>query len=236
MPQLVLPRTNEDLIRFFETALRIVAEERANGLHYVEADWVTQANAFLVTFKTKVRGLTALQYRRAKEIEDRRGEITRLEVYVRDYLNGLKRMIFRERLSTSLFSLYSLPETGKLPNPTGIDDVISWAEKIVTADANATEAGYPAMCNPTAAQVSVLLIQAKTEHAQISAADRALDVAQDEIEALRVQGYALARDAAQQLNFHLRNLSAPDRRRIMSRYGFRYQHDTHEASPTETPR
>lgn len=235
MPRVTLPRTNERLIRFFETAPRVGAEDRASGLNYLEVDWLTRANAFFDTFQTKVRGFASLQHRRAKEIEERQTYITKLEIYIRDYLNGLKRMIYREGLPVSLLALFDLPESGKLPNATLVPDVLSWAEKIVKGDADMVAAGYPAMCNPTAAQISALLIQAKTEHAQISAADRALDVAQDEIEALRVQGYALARDAAQQLNFHLRNLSAPDRRRIMSRYGFRYQHDAHEASPTETP-
>lgn len=223
MPKIILPRTNEDLIRFFETITRILLEDQAVGLQYLDAAWTAHANTFSPAFQTKVRGLSTAQHRRAKETEERKAKITELQAYVRDFLIVLKRMIIREKLPRHLFTFYGLPESGQIPNPLTTNEVLSWAEKIVKGHADAVAAGYPAMCNPTAAQVSALLAQAKTEGAEISATERDLDMALDEVEALRAEGYALAKDAEQQLNFHLRKLAPSDRRRIMRRYGFHYR-------------
>lgn len=232
MPSINIPRSNEDLIRFFETAPRIATEDKAAGVDYLDDVWHNAASAYYLNFTAKVRGLTVAQQNRAQQVEERRAVIDRLEVYVRDYLNVFKRMVYREGLSATVFAFYSLPESGDLPNPRTIDDILSWAEKIVKGDADAVAAGFPAMGHPSAEQVSVLLAQAKAEGADISAAERTLDTALDEVESLRAQGYALAQDAEQQLNFQLRKLDAPDRRRIIRRYAFTY---TYAASETPDP-
>lgn len=235
MPNIIIPRSNEELIRFFETATRVATEDRLAEKFYTDADWITQASDFVEDFKTRVRNLTTAQRNRAQQIEERRVKVAKLEVYVRDYLNGFKRMVYREGLPISLFAFYDLPESGEIPLLSNTNEVISWAEKIVKGNADAVAATYPAMSNPTAAQVATVLAEANAEIDDVSAVERHLDVALDEIEAQRATGYALAQDAEQQLNFQLRKLTSPDRRRIMRTYGFAYTYAEGETPDPEDP-
>lgn len=232
MPNIIIPRSNEDLIRFFETATRVANEDHLVQVKYVDADWITQGSDYVEDFKTRVRALTTAQQNRAQQIEERRAKFVKLEGYVRDYLGVFKRMVTREDLPVSLYMFYGLPENGDTPPLSNMDDVLSWAEKIVQGDADAVAAGYPAMSNPSAAQVNTLLTQTKAEMDDVSAVERVLDTSLDEIEALRAIGFAMAQDAEQQLNFQLRKLSPPDRRRIIRRYGFQY---TYAAGETPDP-
>lgn len=235
MPNIIIPRSNEELIRFFETATRVATEDRLAEKFYMDADWIPEASDFVEDFKTRVRNLTTAQRNRAQQIEERRVKVAKLEVYVRDYLNGFKRMVYREGLPISLFAFYDLPESGEIPLLSNTNEVISWAEKIVKGNADAVAATYPAMSNPTAAQVATILAQANAEIDDVSAVERTLDVALDEIEVQRATGYALAQDAEQQLNFQLRKLTSPDRRRIMRTYGFTYTYAEGETPDPEAP-
>lgn len=236
MPNIIIPRSNEDLIRFFETATRVATEDRLAEKFYIDADWIPEASDFVEAFKTNVRNLTSAQRNRAVQIEERNVKTAKLDTYVRDYFSVYKRMVYRESLPASTFLFYDLPESGDLPNPTNLNDLISWAEKIVKGNADAVAAGYPAMSNPTAAQVNTVLTEAKAEIDDVSAVERTLDTALDELEALRATGYALAQDAEQQLNFQLRKLTSPDRRRIMRTYGFTYTYAEGETpDPEDTP-
>ncbi len=55
MPNIIIPRSNEDLIRFFETATRVATEDRLATLNYLDVDWTTQSSDFVEDFKTRVR-------------------------------------------------------------------------------------------------------------------------------------------------------------------------------------
>ncbi len=236
MPNIIIPRSNEDLIRFFETATRVATEDRLATLNYLDADWTTESSDFVEDFKTRVRALTTAQQNRAQQIEERRAKFTKLEVYVRDYLTGFKRMVSREGLSLSLYMFYGLPESGEIPPLSNMDEILSWAEKIVKGNADAVAAGHPAMSNPTAAQINTIVTETKAEIDDVSAVERHLDTALDEIEALRAIGFKLAQDAEQQLNFQLRKLTPPDRRRIIRRYGFHFAYAEGETpDPEDTP-
>lgn len=236
MPNIIIPRSNEDLIRFFETATRVANEDHLVQVKYLDADWIPQASDFVEDFQTRVRNLPAAQRNRALQIDERNAQFAKLDTYIRDYLSTLKRMVYREGLPVSLFAFYTLPESAELPNPTNMNEVLSWAEKIVKGDADAVAAGYPAMSNPTAAQVNTVLTQTKAEMDDVSAVERVLDTALDELEALRATGFSMAQDAEQQLNFQLRKLTPPDRRRIIRRYGFQFTYAAGETpDPEDTP-
>lgn len=236
MPKIYLPRSNEELIRFFETATRVATEDRLAEKFYIDADWIPQASDFVEAFKSRVRNLTSAQRNRAVQIEERNAKTAKLDTYIRDFLSVYKRMVYREGLPASAFLFYGLPESGDLPNPTNLNDLLSWAEKIIEGNADAVTAGYPAMSNPTAVQVSAILTEAKAEIDDVSSVERHLDTALDELEASRATGYAMAQDAEQQLNFQLRKLTPPDKRRIMRTYGFHYTYAEGETpDPEDAP-
>ncbi len=224
MAKLIVPTGNEKLLTLLDTATRVAAEDAAAGKNLVEASWPTEASALLADFETKVRGLTKAQQRRAKEVAERRTAVDKLSVYVRDFMNVLKRRVNREELPAHCYEFFKLPLDGSLPNPTAIDDVVSWGAILVRGDADAVEDGYEPMSNPSAAQVKEKLDQARTEAKDIPPADRELDDAQNEVEALRVRAIEMVRDLAAQLNFVLRKLAPPERRRTIGRYGFKYRY------------
>ncbi len=231
MAKIIIPTANETLITLLSTALQVTTGDKVAGVDYVEADWGTEVEPFLAGWRVKVRSLTQAQQRRAQEIAERRAAVDKLEIYVRDFMVGLKRRVEREELPADYYNFFKLPLDGALPTLSTINDVLTQAELLVEGDAAAVSAGYEALCNPTAAQMASLLSQAQAESADIPAVERELDTVQDEVEALRSQAVELSRDLADQLNFRLRKLEAPDRRRIIRRYGFSYRYA--EGEPQE---
>jgi len=225
MAELNIPRGNQGLLTLLEEAPQVAIEDRATGLNYVEQEWTNQATAFRPEYHSKVRGLVVAQQRRAQEIGERRAVVDELDIYVRDFMVVLKRRVSREKLPPHYYSFFNLPQDGTLPNPTATDAIINWAETLAQGDADAVTAGYEPMANPSAAQVAALWEQARAESADLPAAERELDIIQDEVEAMRQQATELVHDLADQLNFRLRKLEAPDRRRIIRRYGFQYRYD-----------
>ncbi len=172
----------------------------------------------------KVRGLTKAQQRRVQEVAERREAVDKLGVYVRDFMNVLKRRVNREDLPASYFEFFRLSLDGAIPKIGAIDEIMTWAQVMVQGDADAVESKFEPMSNPSADQVEEWLKRTRAESADIPPAERDLDVAQNEVEALRIQAIEMARDLAAQLNFRLRKLDGPGRRRIIRRYGFKYRY------------
>ncbi len=228
MAELIVPNSNEGLLTLFDIAVQVVTGDAKAGVNYAEPTWADEANAFLPNFRAKVRGLTKAQQRRVREVAERRAAVDKLGVYVRDFMNVLKRRVNREELPASYYEFFKLPLDGALPNPTAIADIMSWAEILVQGNADAVESKFEPMSNPSAAQVEEWLERTRAESADIPPAERDLDVAQNEVEDLRIQATEMARDLAAQLNFRLRKLDGPGRRRIIRGYGFKYRYSKGE--------
>ncbi len=93
------------------------------------------------------------------------------------------------------------------------------AAHVVKGDAVAVAAGYPAMINPSAAELETMLDAAQSESNDVAMADRTYDAAQEAVAALRVRADELIAEVVAELRFNLRKKDAPSMRRVMSTYG-----------------
>ena len=222
MAEIKIPTSNEDLLFLLRTALHTLAQDDTANLARVDAAWRTEATALLPSFEAKVTNLTKAQNARSAEVEERVAAIAELQMYVEDALVITKRRQRRLNYPASYFRLFDLPLDGTLPRLNSQNDVLLWAGKLVQGDADAVTAGYAPMGEPTAVELAGKLTIAQTEMEDVQPAERALDNAEDAIEADRAQAHALAQDLAEQLNFAFRKLAPSDRRRAIRQYGFGY--------------
>jgi len=79
---------------------------------------------------------------------------------------------------------------------------------LVVGDAQAVAAGYPAMVNPSAADLNALVQAAQTEKDDVAIADREYDQAQEALAVLRVQADDFIGEVMAQLRYVLRRLDA----------------------------
>lgn len=147
-----------------------------------------------------------------------------LKVYVRDFLEGLKRRTYRLHHPTSILRLYGVTAEGELPKLSSDSNLMEAGRQIVLGDANAVVEGYPSMSNPTAAEVQEKLTSAEKEKAEVGPADSEYNRVQKELEAKREPIDELISEIADTIQFVMRKESASNVRRIMRNYGFTYRY------------
>jgi len=94
----------------------------------------------------------------------------------------------------------------------------------VSGDASLVANSYPAMENPSAAEVNEKLQLANKERDDIAYADRSYNIFQKEISAMRDPVDELVKEIADHLQFGLRKETESNKRRIMRTYGFEYRY------------
>lgn len=106
-----------------------------------------------------------------------------------------------------------------MPDITTFDQLVTLADGLVNGEIDAVAAGFPAMANPSAAEVATVLATARLQAADVPGADRAYGEAQVAIAAKRAQADETISDIMDDLRSSLRRLDAPTQRRIMRGYG-----------------
>jgi len=89
----------------------------------------------------------------------------------------------------------------------------------------AVAAGYPPMCNPSAAELTAILHTTQTAIDRVTTAERAYDQAQEALAAQRAQADQLIAEIMTELRFALRRHDAPSQRRILRTYGATFADD-----------
>jgi len=197
---------------------------RRSRRHRGEKPSVSQAtldavNTFVGAFRPLYEALTRTLSGRMKEVREREAARVKLDTYVRDFWEVLKRRAHRLQQPAEILAFYGLPADGTIPNITTFDQLLSAADKIVQGDADAVAAGYPAMANPSAKEIEPILADARTQASDVPAADRAYDDAQAAVAAQRPAADLLIDDIRADLLSSLRRQHAPSQRRIMRNYG-----------------
>jgi hypothetical protein len=108
-----------------------------------------------------------------------------------------------------VLTFYQLPLDGTIPKPTNQEQWLTMAVQVIKGDADAVAAGFPAMANPSAAELEVVLKTAQSESDDVAMADRAYDAAQEAVAALRAQADELVSEVMAELRFNLRKHDAP---------------------------
>ena len=155
------------------------------GNLYVDKATLEAVADFAPRFETAYLAVNARLGERIKHTQGKAEALDELQTGVRDFWEVGKRMVFRKKLSTALLAYYGLGQDGSVPKSASDTSWLDFAAQIVKGEADALAAGYPAMINPSAAEVAALLALAQTEAKQVGGSDRAYDQAQEAVAALR---------------------------------------------------
>jgi hypothetical protein len=219
MPSYQAPRSDEDRLTFTEKSAKTGAADRAAGRKSITQETLDAIVAFALIFRPLYQALTAALSGRMKEVREREEARATLDTHVRDFWEVLKRRAHRLQQPAEILAFFGLPADGTAPHPTTFDELVQWADAIVKGDADAVAAGYPAMANPSAAEVSAVLATARLQAADVPTADRAYVDAQVAIAAQRPRADSLIEDVMADLRSSLRRYDEPTQRRIMRTYG-----------------
>ncbi|MBL7127710.1 MAG: carboxypeptidase regulatory-like domain-containing protein [Ignavibacteria bacterium] len=109
-----------------------------------------------------------------------------------------------------------LPKLGKE------SDIFTWGENIKNGEAALIANSYPAMTNPTAAQVAAALLEFNTTHGTQSASVESFDKEQEDVAALIPEAKELVTDIWDEVEFTYRKEDFPSKRANCRLYGVVY--------------
>lgn len=195
------------------------ATDIAAGRNYISAATLAAVNAIKTTYGNALAALPALSSDRSKEVRESNAAAAVVQVYVRDLWEVLKRRAARTGQPAEVLQFYGLPLDGNVPILTTNDQWLQAAQTCVNGDAAAVLAGYPAMANPSAAELATVLAAATTESIDVADADREYDLAMAAADALVADVDMVIEDVMAELRFNLRRMDYPSQRRIQRSYG-----------------
>lgn len=219
MPTYQLPKSDNSRLIFLKRATETAEQDYAMGNHYLEPATVAEIKPLLADYLDR---LLAAQQKKSvyfKEVREKNEAIDRLILYVRDFWQGLKRRGKRTGEPNEVLTYYHLNSSGANPRPVSAREWLDLARRLIDGDSVAVAAGYPAMTNPSAAEVDAVLQTAQAEYDQIAMADREYDQAQEHLAEIRARADALIKEVITELRYHLRKFDRPSQRRIMQTYG-----------------
>ena len=222
MSKYIKPQGNKSRSVFIIKAATTAQQDKAQGKHYISDATLAVLIALIPIFQEKLLALNNTLSGREKEIREKNAALAILERYVRDLWEVLKRRVIRLNQPAEVLTFYELPLSGEVPKITKQEEWLLIAREVIDGDADAVTAGYPAMVNPSAAELTTVFQNAFLEDSQVAPADRAYDDAQAEMAEQAQQADAVIEEVMAELRFNLRNLDAPSQRRIMRSYGARF--------------
>lgn len=228
MPVLVFPCNDVDRYNFLSTTVAKAESDATAGDAYVSQETIELAKSVVLPMKKVMERLSESAARRAKKEEKRNKALQMVEIYLRDLWIGIRNRVNREELPTSLLTFYGLPLSGLLPKTTSAATIIPLAELVIAGDAQAVEAGYEPMINPSAAELQAKVILAKSEVEDAVGASRMVNFNEEEMATLRAKADETVREIVAELRFYLRRRDETIQRRIMRNYGVRFRSDHEE--------
>lgn len=234
MPVYAPPLSDANRLFCLKCTLEMARKDSQAALYYVDEGTADAVEDLIAQFEPAYLALNATLGQRVKETEGKVNALADLQTCVRDFWEVGKRMVTRRKLSTALLAYYGLAQDGSVPKSANDTSWLDFAAQIIKGDADAVVAGYPAMSNPSAADVAAQLTLTRTEFNQVGGTDRAYDTAQETVAALRVKVDEMIQEIMAQLRFNLRKKDEPSQRRIMRSYGAKFTYGANE-TPDEEP-
>jgi hypothetical protein len=219
MPKYQAPTSDENRLNNLETARDTATKDIAAGRKSITQETLDAITAFVPVFRPLYATLAEKLSGRMKEVREREVARAKLDLWVRDFWEVLKRRAHRLQHPAELLTLFGLDSDGSIPALSTFDELVAAADKIVSGDAKAVAQGYPAMANPSVAEIAPILADARTQAADVPGADRDYTEAQQAIAAQRPQADGLIDDVMADLTSSLRKYDKPTQRRIMRGYG-----------------
>lgn len=233
MPIYNPPSSDPDRLSTLEAIYKTSAADTVDARR-LPAEDRTKIGTFLTNYRPVVQKLIEVSAERAREVSEKDKAQVKLETYVRDFLVVLKRRTVRLEHEVAVLVHYGLPQSGDLPALRAAADVVTAAGEIIAGEVQAVEAGFPAMANPSAAEVAAVLAAFQDEADDVAPADTAVREAQLEAAKLRAEADELIDDAKENIAHSLRKEAAPAVRRVLRLFGFKFTPSPGE-SPEEEP-
>lgn len=236
MPLYTAPENDVARAAFLQRAATTGQADITAGNSYLSQATIDAAAALGASLSSAMQAVASDQSSRSREVRQRNEAVAALATYVRDFWEVARRRAHRLGQPAEVLTFYGLPLDGVSPNPTRHDEWLATAANIINGDAEAVAAGYPAMSNPSALELTAVLTTAQTEVGEADAADRSFDQAQEALADLRVQADQMLADVMAELRFTLRRKDAASQRRIMRTYGATFSYlDGEPRDPDDQP-
>jgi hypothetical protein len=241
MPRVRVPQSDEGRVQLLsKVQVTYAADEVAQRAYLPPAlierigavleDRTNESGEVVPGYRKNVQRLTQKRAAKAREVEEADQADGKLENYMRDFWEVLRRRTFRLGHAAAVLNFYDLPQDGSTPVVASRADRYAWAQKIADGEAGAVAAGYPAMANPSAGEVSQKLQAAKLESGQITPKEREEEEVLELVRAQRPAAIERVDDVLDELRYVLRKMEPGTARNIMRSYGVEF-----EFLPGETP-
>lgn len=208
-------------ITFLLQTAAIAPQDFAAGHPYIRRDTLDAVNALLPTFQAAVQAAHNRLSARVDATRAQAAAFARLRNCIRAFWAGLHRRAHWLGCP-EVIPFYGFAAQEPLPRIHGRAHWLTMAAQAIEGDAAAAAAGYPAMVNPSAAELQPLLESARSCIEAVAQADRAYQEAQQAVAALRPRANELIVLTVLDLRYYLSRFEASERRRIMRSYGARF--------------
>ena len=224
MPYLDKPSNDEERLNLVKTTLKTNLSDSASDMSFLTTETVQSATAVSLTFENKLKNLNGALAVRSRDIREKNDSIKTVEVYIRDLWEVTKRRVHRKNLPAEVLTYYMLPLDGSVPLSISPMEIFTLTAQIIEGDSKAVIAGFEPAANPSAAELSTVLILAEKEAADVPPSDRKMSIAQEELAIERTKIDEVINDIIDDLEYALRKKNAPARRRIMRTYGVSFKY------------
>ena len=230
MPVYQAPQSDAQRLDALRATHSTSPQDRAAGKPLIDQATEDAVAALLTQYETAFLALDGKLRDRAREVSEKDLALASLQTHLRDFWEIARRRNIRLNYPVDVLNFFGLPQDGMSPKLTQEAEWITAAQRAIRGDADAVGAGYPAMSNPSAAELQIALTAYQTQASDIAPADRGYDDAQAAVATLRPQADELIQETIDQLRFSLRKEDGPSQRRVMRSYGAVFR-----TLPGETP-
>lgn len=222
MPRTALPTNDnargETLAKMHKTAVA----DRTQGNIYIFEETLNRLSTFAPLFSTELDKISESKSSRIRETREKNEAMAKLVMCARHACHSIKNRVTRKGEPTDVYSHYQMPTTGSLPRLRPDLETLGVAKRMVAGDAKAVAAGYDAMVNPDAVELSAAIANVEKEMEELTAADREYDQVSEAIADLRDEANDIIADVMDELEFTLRKMDDASARRIMRTYGITF--------------
>ena len=181
MPTLAKPRSDRDRLELLEKSLETGKQELLANRTYIFENTINELQTFIPIFMADYMELIGKKGKILKETAEQRDAFADLKTYCRDMSSVAKKRISRLKQPPAVFSFYMMTQNGEITYPTNMEQWLTLANKLIQGDAEAVKAGYPAMSNPSAVELQVILDSTQSEYNDAAMADRDHDIVQENL-------------------------------------------------------
>jgi hypothetical protein len=235
MPTYTSPGSDSDRLLVLSTVLA-ATPAGADLTKLLPGDLRQRVVDFVPIFKPAVEAVDKHTAGRAKEVSEKESAKNKLKIHVQDFFEVLRRRTARMGHDVSVLVHHGLAQSGENPRLRSEEEISTAAEGIVTGAVAAEAAGFPAMANPSAAEVATALAAFKKESAEVAPADEKVRQAEVAVAKLRDEADDLLSDVKEEVSHALRKEDAPAVRRVLRQLGYTFTPNAGEApEPAPAP-